>query len=139
MRLIKQFLQLPRASKRIIMLIADALILVITLLVAFSLRLGEWYWPNTEILGLILIAPLVASPIFIKLGLYHAIIRYIGLQALWTVMQAVSLYALLWAGVVLLSREEDIPRSVTLINWVVAILLIGGSRMLARWWVADQP
>lgn len=133
--LINQFLALPRASKRIIMLIADACILIMTLWIAFSLRLGEWYWPTGDLIGLILIAPLIASPIFIKLGLYHAIIRYIGLQALWAVIQAVSLYALLWGSILFLSAMEAIPYSVIIINWVVAILLIGGSRLLARWWV----
>jgi len=122
-----------------IMLLADASILIITLLIAFSLRVGEWYWPTGDMLILILIAPLLASPIFIKLGLYHAIIRYIGLHALWAVIQAVSLYALLWAMIVFLSDIKHIPYSVTIINWVVAILLIGGSRLLARWWVLDRP
>jgi len=133
--LIHQFLALPRAAKRIIMLFTDACMLIITLWVAFSLRLGEWYWPTGDLMGFILIAPLLASPIFIKLGLYHAIIRYIGLQALWAVIQAVSLYALLWGIILLLSDIESIPYSVIIINWVVAILLIGGSRLFARWWV----
>jgi FlaA1/EpsC-like NDP-sugar epimerase len=137
--LINQFLALSRASKRMIMLVADACILIITLLIAFSLRVGEWYWPTGDMVILILIAPLIASPIFIKLGLYHAIIRYIGLHALWAVIQAVSLYALLWAMIVFLSDIQYIPYSVTIINWVVAILLIGGSRLLARWWVLDRP
>ena len=137
--LINKFLALSRMSKRMIMLLADAVILMLTLLIAFSLRLGEWYWPTDEITILIVLAPLIASPIFIKLGLYHAIIRYIGLHALWAVIQAVTLYALLWALIAFFSNISNMPYSVTLINWVVAILLIGGSRLLARWWVLDRP
>ncbi len=136
--LINKFLALPRASKRMIMLVADALILVIAVLAAFSLRLGEWYYPTGSSVDLLLLAPLIATPIFIKLGLYHAIVRYIGLHALWAVIQAVSLYALFWAALVFLYDSDAIPLSVTLINWIVAILLIGGSRLLARWWVADN-
>ena len=119
------------------MLSFDAFIVIFSLFVSFSMRLGEWYWPqNSEILWLVLVAPIIAISCFIYFGLYRAVIRYIGFQALWAVIQAVSLYALLWGVLVLLSGVAGIPRSVILINWVVAILLVGGSRMLARWWVA---
>jgi len=39
-------------------------------------------------------APLVAIPIFVRFGLYRAVIRYIGFKELWAIVQAVSLYAL---------------------------------------------
>ena len=108
--------------------------LLLALWLAFSMRLGELYLPNQSIALLIVVAPIIAVPVFLRFGLYRAIIRYIGFRALWAVVQAVSLYALLWASMVLLSGVPGVPRSVTLINWVVAILLIGGSRMIARWW-----
>ncbi len=116
------------------MAIADVVMLLLALWSAFALRLGEFYQPSIEIAGLILIAPAIAIPIFIRFGLYRAIVRYIGFRALWAVVQAVTLYALLWGVLEALSGVKGVPRSVILINWVVAILLIGGSRMLARWW-----
>lgn len=119
------------------MALADVLMLLFALWAAFSLRWGTWFIPNQQETWLILAAPILAIPVFIRFGLYRAIIRYIGFKALWAVMQAVSLYALLWALLVLLSGVQGIPRSVTLINWVVAILLIGGSRMVARWYFLD--
>lgn len=120
------------------MALADLLMLLFALWSAFSLRWGTWFIPSQQETWLILAAPLLAIPVFIRFGLYRAIIRYIGFKALWAVMQAVSLYALLWALMVLLSGVQGIPRSVTLINWVVALLLIGGSRMVARWYFLDS-
>lgn len=120
------------------MAVADVVMLQIALWSAFSMRLGEWYLPNQPVLWLFVLAPFVALPIFIRFGLYRAIIRYIGFRALWAIIQAVTLYALLWAVIALLSRIQVVPRSVTLINWVMAILLIGGSRMIARWWFAGM-
>jgi len=131
------FGKLPRLQKQGIMALADVLMLLFALWSAFSLRWGTWFIPNLQEAWLILAAPLLAIPVFIRFGLYRAIIRYIGFKALWAVMQAVSLYALLWALLVLLSGVQGIPRSVTLINWIVAILLIGGSRMVARWYFMD--
>ena len=91
--------------------------LIGALLAAFSLRLGVWYWPESGLVWMILFAPIVAIPIFTWFGLYRTIIRYIGLKDLWVVMQAVSLYALVWGVVVLMLAIEGVPRSIILINW----------------------
>jgi len=134
---IQHFVGLSRQAKRVILLLADVFLLVGALWSAFSLRLGYWYWPpqQTEesILLLILIAPIIAVPIFVRFGLYRAIIRYLGMRAAWSVVQAVALYAVLWGLLAMLSGVPGIPRSVILINAMVALLAVGGSRMLMRW------
>ena len=136
--LINWFLSLSRIVKRLIMLSVDVLLIVSILIGAFSMRLGEWFWPQGDLLYLILFAPLIATPIFIKFGLYRAIVRYIGFKALWAIVQAVSLYALVWGVIVLLSGIEGVPRSVILINWILAMLLIGGSRIVGRWYFYEE-
>ena len=119
------------------MFLLDSMALIGTLLASFSLRLGVWYWPENDLVWVILGAPIIAAPIFVRFGLYRAIIRYIGFKALWTVVQAVSLYALVWGVVGFMSAIEGIPRSVILINWMLSILAIGGFRMAARWMLSD--
>ncbi|MDF1830588.1 polysaccharide biosynthesis protein, partial [Cycloclasticus pugetii] len=99
-------------------------------------RLGEFYWPEGSVIWLFAVAPFIATPIFIRLGLYRAIIRYIGFHSLWVVVKAVSLYSLLIAFFVVLANIEVVPRSVHIINWLVALLMVGGSRMVVRWWLA---
>ena len=138
LNLINWFLSLSRIVKRLIMLSIDVLLIVAILIGAFSMRLDEWFWPQGDLLYLIFFAPLIATPIFIKFGLYRAIVRYIGFKALWTIVQAVSLYALVWGVIVLLSGVEGVPRSVILINWILAMLLIGGSRIVGRWYFSEE-
>ena len=75
------------------MLIIDVALIYTVLLLSFSLRLGYFYIPFGEMYILMGIAPLIAIPIFIKFGLYRAIVRYIGFSALWTIVKAVSLYS----------------------------------------------
>lgn len=118
------------------MLSADVMMLFFALWASFSMRLGQIYIPEKDQLWLILIAPFIAIPIFIRFGLYRAIVRYIGFKALWTIIKAVSFYAIIWSALIFLSGINGIPRSVTLINWLAAILLVGGSRMVVRWWFA---
>ena len=120
------------------MMFVDVLLIVTILTLSLSMRLGEWFWPQGDLVYLLFFAPLVAIPIFIKFGLYRAIVRYIGFKALWVIVQAVSLYALVWGVIVLLSGAQGVPRSVILINWILGMLLIGGSRIIGRWWFSDK-
>jgi FlaA1/EpsC-like NDP-sugar epimerase len=108
--------------------------LVLILLFSFSLRLGHWYWPeDANLLLAIFSAPLIAFLIFVKFGLYRAIIRFIGFKAVWAIVQAVSIYAVIWGVIGFMIAVEGIPRSVILINWVLTLLVIGGLRLSARW------
>lgn len=132
----KQFTSLPRFYKQIIIACTDAALLIASLWLSFSLRLGELYIPHSHEARLVfVILPFLAIPIFIRFGLYRAIIRYIGFRALWSVLQAVSLYAMFLGLLFLFLRAPGVPRSVIIINWLVAILFIGGTRMIARWWL----
>lgn len=134
--IIKRFTSLPRFYKQVISAISDSILLVASLWLSFSLRFGTFYIPhNQEVTLVFLTLPLIAIPIFIRFGLYRAIIRYIGFRALWSVLQAVSLYAILIGLYFMFLRVAGVPRSVIIINWIVAVLLIGGTRMVARWWL----
>ena len=124
----------PRIVKRLITLAVDFLMIVASLWVAFSLRYSEFYLPLEKQLWVFLLAPIVAIPIFIKMGLYRAIIRYLGMQALWTVLKATILYTLVFTLIVLISSTEGVPRTVYGINALLLLLFVGGSRLMARWW-----
>ena len=130
--LIRLLLLLSRFNRQLVMLLVDSVLLVLILLSSFSVRLGYWYSPDISLVWLIFCAPIIAIPIFIRFGLYSAVLRYIGLKALWAVVYAVSLYSLIWGLVGFMMVVEGIPRSVILINWMLAMLGISGVRFLAR-------
>ena len=132
------FLSRPRKIKRLITLVIDFFATIIALWLAFSLRYGEFYQPPQQQLWIFLLAPAIAIPIFIRTGLYRAIVRYLGMQAIWTVAKATALYALLFAVVVLLANVEYVPRTVYGINALILILFVGGSRLIARWWFTNS-
>ncbi len=133
----KHILSIPRPAKRSILIAADSVLLIGALWLSFSLRLDNWYWPrggvNNPIVLLVLFAPVIAVPVFAHFGLYRAIIRYLGMRAVWSIVKAVMVYAALWGLVAFLSGVEGVPRSVVPINAMVAVLAVGGSRMFARW------
>ena len=135
-RAVTQVASLSRLAKQGMLTLSDSFLLVFSVISAFSLQHGAWFWPadnwNDPLGILILIAPFIAFPIFIYFGLYRSIVRYIEARAASSVGLAVSLYAFIWGLVVFLTGIEGISIAVMLINWLVALLVIGGSRLFAR-------
>ncbi|WP_237701205.1 polysaccharide biosynthesis protein [Methylophaga thalassica] len=130
----------PRPVKRTISVILDFLAIPISLWLAFSLRLGEFYIPPSQQLWIFFLAPVVAIPIFIKSGLYRAIIRYIGMDAIWTIARAVLLFTLIFSVIVLTANDLAglVPRTVYAIQAIILMLFVGGSRMMARWLIVKS-
>ena len=146
--MLNRLLNLSRLSKQLIMSFIDSILLITILLAAYSIHLDYWYFPKDDTIRLILAAPIIGIPIFAKIGLYKSVIRHIDLKVLWSVVQAVSLYALIW-GFVGFFMQTDIvrdrgfhigiiPLSVIIINWLLAILVIGGIRVGARFILSDN-
>lgn len=141
---LKKITNLSRFFKKIILMLVDAILLLLVLLISFYISLDYWYWPKDGIFWIIFGAPFLAIPIFASFKLYQSVIRYIGSSALWSVVQAVTLYALAWgllsymASVGGIQGVSGIPRSVIIINWMLTIIVIGGIRLLARWIFSDE-
>jgi len=132
---IDSLLASPRSIKRTITVTVDIVAIVFSLWLAFSLRFSEIYIPPQPQWWIFLAAPAIAIPIFIKFGLYRAIIRYLGMQALWTVVQATLLYTIIFAVIVLLFNVQGVPRTVYGIQALLLLMIAGGTRLLARWWI----
>ena len=133
--MIKLLIKLPRPIKKISLVTFDLVAIIGSIVIAFSLRLGFLYFPveDQKLEIMILISPLIALPIFFQFGLYREVIRYVSFKALWQINKAVTLYAVIWGLVVFMSFVEAFPRSVILINWLTLVIIVGGSRLVARW------
>lgn len=132
---IDSLLASPRSIKRIITVAVDFIAVEFSLWLAFSLRYSEIYIPPQSQWWIFLAAPVIAIPVFIKFGLYRAIIRYLGMQAIWTIVQAILLYTIVFAVVVLISNIQGVPRTMYGIQFLLLLMLVGGSRLMARWWI----
>ncbi|MEH6823700.1 MAG: nucleoside-diphosphate sugar epimerase/dehydratase [Motiliproteus sp.] len=139
--MLTQLQSLNRSYKAAVIALLDTLLVLLSLWLAFSLRLGELYHPQGKQLLLFAVVPLIAIPVYIRLGLYRAVIRYIGHRAMITIGYANALLVLLWSLLPFyLSNyfhwELFSPRSLPLIFWMVLCILVGGSRQIARWFMA---
>ena len=137
--MIQTLLKLPRKTKQGIIFLFDLIAIVGVLFISFAVRLGYWFYPagDNDLLLVIFAAPILALPIFYRFGFYHEVVRYVGFKAIWYIFQGVSFYATLWGLITFMAAIEFIPRSVILINWLLVLLVIAGSRLLFRWLLSE--
>jgi len=127
---LKKLLTIERVKKRILILSLDTLITIVSIYLAFAIRLGEWYEPNDEILLFIFSIPILAIPIFIFSGLYRTVIRHMDFFALIEILKSTTLFTLIWVVFAYILALDGIPRSVLLINWALVIIFMSSVRIL---------
>lgn len=143
----ERLLNLPRSYKRVLQLLVDVVLVWVALWLAFVVRLGieRPINPFGDYAWLFIAAPIISVPIFIRFGLYRAVMRYFGNDALISIFKAVALSALLLTVYVYLYRPDVlVPRSLIINYWWLSLLMIGGLRLFMRqyflgdWFLAGQ-
>lgn len=129
-------LHLSRRQKRVLQLAVDVLLIWLALWLSFAVRMGAWdaARPFSGHGWLFLLAPVIALPIFIRLGMYRAVMRYLGNDALVAIAKAVTLSALVLSLAVYWYRGPTalVPRSMVFNYWWLSLLLLGGLRLTMR-------
>ncbi len=123
-----------RSYKRLVMVVADLIALPLALWSAYSLRLSEW-WPESYLVEswwLFVVIPVAGVYIFMRLGLYRAVVRFMGAQAIWAVTKGVLFLALLLWSLAYIFALDNLPRSVPINFALAALVYVGGSRLLVR-------
>ncbi|MFK0343579.1 polysaccharide biosynthesis protein [Pseudomonas asiatica] len=135
-KLRSRLLGLPRRHKRLIQVATDVILVWFALWLAFVVRLGidDLANPVRDHTWLFITAPIISIPLFIRFGLYRAVMRYFGNDALIAIIKAVTLSALIlgfiiyWAS----NHQNVVPRSITFNYWWLSLIMVGGLRLAMR-------
>ncbi len=123
---------LPRKYKILIMVIGDVILLPLALWSAIALRYSTFSPDVAGYWWLFFLIPVFAVPIFIRLGLYRAVIRFLDEKIIRTVVFGVTLSVLILLAIVVMAQIQGLPRSSIMIYWIISVGYITSSRYLAR-------
>jgi FlaA1/EpsC-like NDP-sugar epimerase len=130
----KSFLELPRLHKQLIAASADLLLLPLTFYLAILLRYdGVSKELFLQYAWLIVSLPIISIPIFSRLGLYRAVIRFIDHKIVYVAVLGVTLSVLILAAIAAFTTHmAGLSRGVFGIYWLGAIMYMVASRFISR-------
>lgn len=130
--MLKRLTTLPPTAKIMLIVAADVLVLPFALWSAVALRLGEVALVDGPPTWAYLLAVSITLPLFLRLGLYRAVVRYLETRAFTLVIGASLAAATLFAVTVLMFRIPGIPRSALIIYAVLSAGYATLARLIAR-------
>ena len=128
----------PNVRNRFV-LIGDIALIIVSVLGSFALRLDvselPFYFPAALIMCAV--ALLIKLPVYFYFGLYRRLWIYASTSELRLITVAVTTATVLTSGVMLLLNflnlvKTGMPRSALGIDWLISLVLIGGSRFALR-------
>ncbi|MCV6588620.1 MAG: polysaccharide biosynthesis protein [Marinobacterium sp.] len=130
--MLKPLIDAPRTTKRAVTLIYDTAGICTAFAGALYLRTGQ-VPPEQVSLSPLLITVIISLLLFIKLGFYRAVLRYMTLPAMLNLLAGLTLSATTLA-ISCFYFQAWLPRTVPLIYLALALLILGTPRLLMRAW-----
>jgi FlaA1/EpsC-like NDP-sugar epimerase len=138
-QLTRRALAIPRYAKQLLVLSVDTFLCILSVWASFYLRLEEFQAFSNVTSEPVLITSVtsvaLAVPIFVVCGLYRAIFRYSGMPAMMTMARAILIYGIFFSAIFTFVGVKGVPRTIGLIQPIMAFLLVGASRAAARVWL----
>ena len=123
--------RLSSRQKKVVAIAIDSVMLPFALCSTLVLRHGSWrldwlqFWPAFAV-------TVACVPLFIYIGLYRHVIRYMGSKALQTIFVGVTITTLALAAVAYMTQLGDFPRSALVIFWLLAFIYVAATRFSVR-------
>lgn len=130
--LLKKIFEMSRQKKILLMMLLDFILLPLSLWSAVGLRTDHWSLQTQYPIGIYFVASLVAIPVFIKMGLYRSVVRYMEDRAMLTIIAAVTISIVIFGSLIFFFGLSYVPRGALAIYWLLAIVYIVCSRFFAR-------
>lgn len=130
--ILQKAVELPRNIKQACLFSLDMVYVAAAMWLAVALRYGHLDFE----LGVVeyacaAVTLVISAMVFLRLGLYRAVIRFMGQQAIWAIVRAAGYSTLILGAAVFFARAE-VPRSMPFIYWILLIVGIGGTRLVVR-------
>ena len=132
--ILQYLLGISRYNKRILLIVTDAVLCVLSLWGAYALRLTDWY-PSYFIRGglsLFVLLPLLGFAIFWMLGLYKTVIRYMSSNTITDIAKGVLFLGIACFALSSLLNVAPFPRTVPILFALLLFVGVGGVRLVIK-------
>ncbi len=121
---------LPRFYKKSLLIFSDIILAIITINLAFFIRLEDIFLLSLEQNFIILISISIYLPMFLFNGFYNNINRYNNFRYLLKLIQLISIYSVIFFTIISFIKIDSIPRSIAIIQPIIFFLLIFMTRII---------
>jgi FlaA1/EpsC-like NDP-sugar epimerase len=128
---------LPRRRRQHAAILMDALLCVVAVWIALSLRVGEWNLFTRPVLILSAVALLLWFPIALRWGIYLSIIRFSGGRTMMGLAVASGMFAIPMVLIFMVVGIAGVPRTMGLLHPIIFLALLSVSRMTIRFALVD--
>ena len=133
----KNIINLPRYAKKIIAVIIDIGLCILSTWLAFYLRIEQFIKINDITILAVLVSISLSIPIFWLIGLYKTMFRFVGSSLILTAIIASFAYGLLYFSVISIYGIKGIPRSIGIIQPLLLFIGIVSTRLIIRYVFAN--
>lgn len=127
-----------RSEKRLLLIVLDSFLLSLILLGSYLALHDLSVLSQKDIWLSSLLAILIAIPVYIKMGLYKAVLKYFRIQAISFILLATLISTVLWAVAVAFLTHMHIPMTVVLLYWLGTFMVITVNRLSAQQWLYGE-
>ena len=128
--MINLILNIPRIYKKIIAIICDILLSFISIWIAFSLRLEQFYFIKNDNFEIYFFPSLILIIIFYFNKIYSSLFRYIDKFFIIKISKCILLYGVIFFIVIYILRLHYLPRSIGILQPLILLILILSQRAL---------
>jgi len=140
MRVKRRLIQANRSTKQIIVAGTDFFLFLLSLWITLTVSLAVLFIPSTEEVLSLIIFPVFGVLVFYLTGVYRSVVRYINIEGILVIIKllgfltSIDLFLFYFFSNLnaLLIINPDLSILGFLFNWLLTVLLIAGSRIVAN-------
>ena len=123
--------------RNLLVLLHDTLMSFFAVIIAFGIRLGLGVFDQPEaVIETAILFSLIAFVAYLYSGLYRNVWVYISFSDSINILRIVTIIAILFIPLLfLITRMENVPRSVPVISWFVLVVLLSAPRLVYRFFI----
>jgi FlaA1/EpsC-like NDP-sugar epimerase len=137
-RRIDSLLALPRSAKKILAVLADSALCVLTVWLAICFRFEAWVNLSGYQWLAVVVSVSLAIPLLTAFGFYQTVIRYVGRQTITSALRAISIYAVIYCAFFTVYGFPLVPRTIGVLQPLLLLIGLALIRIFASQLLNEQ-